>query len=105
MKVYISGPISGRNRRDYLEEFAITERWLIRHGYDVINPTRLAPSRHLWIYKMMGYKLTLLYDLWHLFKCDTIIVLNDWEKSKGVKLEKATAEIFGIKEVKLKDLL
>ena len=101
MKVYISGPISGIDRAVYLENFAKAETKLKANGYDVLNPTRLAPSRWLWIYKVLGYRLTLLYDLWHLLRCDGITMLVGWDQSKGARLEKATADIFNIKEITL----
>ena len=101
MKVYISGPISGIDRAVYLENFAKAETKLKAKGYDVLNPTRLAPSRWLWIYKVLGYRLTLLYDLWHLLRCDGITMLSGWEQSKGARLEKATADIFKIETITL----
>ena len=99
MKIYISGPISGLERADYMANFAEAERRLRAKGYDTLNPTRLAPCRHLWIYKLLGYRLTLLYDLWHLMKCDGIVLLKGWSKSKGARLENATARIFKLKEL------
>lgn len=101
MKVYISGPISGIDRATYLANFANAEATLTAKGYDVLNPTRLPPSRWLWIYKLLGYRMTLLYDLWHLFRCDGITMLDGWEQSRGARLEKATAEIFNIQEIEL----
>lgn len=98
--VYISGRISGLEREDYLKSFAEAEEKLKTYGYNVVNPTKFLPSRFLWIYKIMGYKLTLLYDLWHLFDCNFIFMLNGWEHSQGARLEKALADIFGIKELK-----
>ena len=91
-RIYISGPISGIDRAVYLSAFA---------GYDTLNPTRLPPSRWLWIYKVLGYRLTLLYDLWHLMRCDGITMLAGWEQSRGARLEKATADIFNIQEIEL----
>jgi hypothetical protein len=101
MKIYISGPISGLERADYMANFAEAERELRAQGYDTLNPTRLPPSRWLWIYKVLGYRLTLLYDLWHLMRCDGITMLAGWEQSRGARLEKATAEIFNIKVITL----
>lgn len=101
MRIYISGPISGIDRKVYLANFANAEQHLKAQGYEVTNPTRLPPSRWLFIYKMLGYRLTLLYDLWHLFKCDGITMLNGWQRSKGARLEYAVAKIFNIKEVRL----
>ena len=100
-RIYISGPISGIDRAVYLSAFAEAERRLRAKGYDTLNPTRLPPSRWLLIYKMLGYRLTLLYDLWHLMRCDGITMLAGWEQSRGARLEKATADIFNIKEIEL----
>ena len=101
MKVYISGPISGIDRAVYLRNFAEAEKMLREKGYDVVNPTRLAPSRWLWIYKMLGYRVTLLYDIWHLFKCDGIFMLDGWMRSRGARLELAVADIWDIKIIDL----
>lgn len=98
-RIYISGPISRIDRAVYLANFAKAEERLKARGYEVLNPTRLPPSRWLWIYKVLGYRLTLLYDLWHLLRCDGITMLDGWEQSRGARLEKATAEIFNIKEL------
>lgn len=98
-RIYISGPISGIDRAVYLANFAKRESELNAQGYDTLNPTLLPPSRWLWIYKLMGYRLTLLYDLWHLFHCDGISMLDGWQQSRGARLEKAAAEIFNIKEL------
>ena len=90
-RVYISGPISGIDRAVYLSAFAEAERRLRAEGYDTLNPTRLP----------LGYRLTLLYDLWHLMRCDGITMLAGWEQSRGARLEKATADIFNIKVITL----
>lgn len=97
--IYISGAISGLPRQEYIKRFADAEQKLIKYGYKVVNPTKLLPSRHLWVYGLLGYKITLLYDLWHLMKCNGIYMLDGWEHSKGARLEKATAEIFGLKAI------
>lgn len=97
--IYISGAISGLPRQEYMKRFADAEQELIKQGYKVLNPTKLLPSRHLWVYGMLGYKINLLYDIWHLMKCNGIYMLDGWEHSKGARLEKATAEIFGLKVI------
>ena len=95
-KIYLSGAISGRDRKEYLTQFADAEKHLRQLGYDVCNPTKALPCRFLWIYKLLGYKLTLLFDLWLLSRCDKIYMLSGSENSKGAFLEKVTAETFGI---------
>lgn len=98
-RVYISGRISGLSRQDYLSQFKRAEVKLERLGYKVCNPTKALPSRFLWIYKMLGYNLTLIYDLWLLSRCDKIYMLDGWENSRGARLEHTCAESFGIKEL------
>ena len=100
--IYISGAISGLPREEYMKRFADAEQELIKQGYKVLNPTKLLPSRHLWVYRLVGYKLTLLYDLWHLMKCNGIYMIDGWENSKGARLEMATASIFNL-EIKLEN--
>ena len=100
-RIYISGPISGIDRDVYLSAFAEAEERLRDNGYDTLNPTRLAPSRWIWIYKVLGYRLTLLYDLWHLLRCDGITMMDRWQRSKGARLEHAAAEIFDIEIITL----
>lgn len=100
-KIYISGPITGLERHVYLKNFDDAELKLRAMGYKVINPTKLLPSRFLWIYKIIGYKLTLLYDIWHLLNCDGICMIDGWQESKGANLERAVAHIFNIELIKL----
>ena len=100
-KVYISGPISGIERADYLERFTEAERMLREYGYDVVNPTRFLLCRWQWLYKIVGYKLTLLYDLWRLMHCDFIYKMPTWKQSKGANIESCVAyntEVFLIKK-------
>ena len=98
-KVYLSGAISGRDREEYLTQFADAEKHLRQLGYDVCNPTKALPCRFLWIYKLLGYKLTLIFDLWLLSRCDKICMLSGFENSKGAFLEKVAAETFGIGKI------
>lgn len=98
-KIYISGPITGLERQVYIKNFSDKERELRAMGYDVVNPTKLLPSKFLFVYKIIGYKLTILYDLWHLMKCDYIYLLDGWMKSKGAKVERYVARVFGIKRI------
>ena len=99
-KIYISGPITGLERHVYLKNFDDAELKLRAMDYKVINPTKLLPSRFLWIYKIIGYKLTLLYDIWHLLNCDGIYMIDGWQWSKGARLEKNIADVFGLEIIK-----
>ena len=95
-KIYLSGAISGLPRQEYMKRFADAEKHLREQGYKVCNPTKALPCRFLWIYKILGYKLTLIWDLWLLSRCDKIYMLSGSENSKGAYLEKIAAGTFGI---------
>lgn len=51
--------------------------------------------------QFIGYKLTLLYDIWHLLNCDGIYMIDGWQWSKGARLERAIAQLFNIELIKL----
>lgn len=90
-KVYISGPISGLPREEYLARFAEAERWLTSRGFRVCNPCKLAPSRWPWLYRLIGYRLTLWYDIQHMKRCDKIAMLPEWTTSCGAMTELSSA--------------
>lgn len=90
-RVYISGQMSGLDRAEYLARFDRAAELLRQEGYDVVNPARLLPSRWPWLYRVMGYNLTLLYDLWKLSKCDLIYKIPGWKDSRGANIESCWA--------------
>lgn len=90
-KVYISGRISDLPREQYMAVFQKAEELLKKEGYKVVNPTKLLPCRWPWLYKLMGYTLTLLYDMWVLSKCDNIYKLPGWRESRGANIESCFA--------------
>lgn len=90
-KVYISGPITGHDRADYMATFARAARLVREQGYRVVNPTRHPPCRWPWLYRIMGYRLTLLYDLALMFTCDRIYLIPGWRESHGACIESFTA--------------
>ena len=52
-KVYISGSISGIDRRVYINNFATAEQELLSLGYKVVNPTKVFVCRYIWLYYCM----------------------------------------------------
>ena len=96
-RVYISGPMSGVDRKLYLEMFKRAEQSLRAQGYrKIVNPIRVWACRWPWLYKVIGYRLTLLYDLWLLMRCDQIYKLPGWRDSKGANIESCVAYHFKI---------
>ena len=96
-RVYISGPMSNLTREQYMELFRRAEQSLRDRGYRrIVNPIRVWACRWPWLYKIIGYKLTLLYDLWLLMRCDMIYKLPGWRDSRGANIESCVAYHFKI---------
>lgn len=100
-RVYISGPMSGMAYHLWRARFDIKAEQLRAQGYDVVNPARFAMARWTWLYKLVGYRLTILYDLWRLSKCDAICTLPEWERSRGSRIEVQWAQEFCIETINL----
>lgn len=95
MKVYLSGPVTGIDRDECIERFRKAEELLEADGFKVVNPMRTMMGRWPWLYKLVGYRLTLLYDLWLLMGCDRIYKMPGWKESKGANVESCVAFHFG----------
>ena len=44
MRIYISGPISGRDAATVREEFDAAEKMILDRGHIPVNPVRIAPT-------------------------------------------------------------
>ena len=88
MRWYLSGKITGDD--DYRIKFEKAEKLLTQKGYKVLNPIKHEKDGKSWIYYMKK-------DIKKLLKCDGIILLEDYKRSKGAMLEKQTAEGLGYK--------
>ena len=96
-KVYISGPMSNLTREQYLELFRRAEQSLRDQGYQrIVNPIHVWACRWPWLYRIVGYRLTLLYDLWLLLRCNQIYKLPGWKESRGANIESCVAYHFKI---------
>ena len=96
-RVYISGPMSNLSREQYMEIFRRAEQSLRDRGYQhIVNPIRVWACRWPWLYRLVGYRITLLYDLWLLMRCDQIYKLPGWRDSRGANIESCMAYHFKI---------
>ena len=102
-RIYISGPMTGIEPREYRRRFREAETILRRHGYGCINPCRVWPCRFPWLYRLMNallgkrltYAVVLCYDLLLLMtRADGIAMLPGWEQSRGARIENYTARHF-----------
>ena len=102
-RIYISGPMTGIEPREYRRRFREAEAILRRHGFGCINPCRVWPCRWPWIYKAMefclghskAYALILAYDLLLLMtRADGIAMLPGWQASRGAQVENFVSQHF-----------
>ena len=89
MKCYLSGKISGLEKREYEMNFEKAEHDLYYKYYelfedfsDIVNPLDIKP--------LFGIKRWLFFmaaDLWELRKCTHIAMQPNWIESKGAVIE------------------
>lgn len=95
-RIYISGPMTGLTREQQRERFMLAEAMLRKNGYTkIVNPVRMWVSRP-WVFRILGYRLTLLYDLFQLTRCQRIYKMPGWKKSRGAQIESCVAYHFGL---------
>lgn len=92
-KVYISGPISGLEKQDYMKRFADAEKILSERGYIVVNPAKVLAR----LPEGTAYEEYMKMSLVMLDMCDSIYMLNGWQKSTGAHLELQYAMSMGKK--------
>ena len=102
-RIYISGPMTGIEPREYRRRFREAEAILRRHGYGCINPCRVWPCRFPWLYRLMNallgkrltYAVILAYDLILLMtRADGIVMLPGWQASRGAQIENYVSRYF-----------
>jgi hypothetical protein len=103
MKVYLSGPMSGMACHLWRARFNVTAEQLRQRGYEVVNPATFCMAMWPWLYRLLGYKLTILYDLYRLSQCDFICPMRDWQTSRGSRIEVQWAQEFAIPSLSIPD--
>ena len=99
-QVYLSGRMSNVPPVIWRWRFSIVKETLGEKGWTVINPSDTVIARHPWLYRLVGYRFTLWYDLRLLRRCTHICMVgNDWHLSRGARLERMKAREWGIVEL------
>lgn len=102
-KVYLSGAMSHVPRDTWRWRFATVQKILEEQRWHVVNPAHTIIARHPWLYRLVGYRLTLWYDLRLLKRCTYIFMVGPgWRDSRGARLERMKARQWGISELKLR---
>lgn len=98
-RVYISGPITGVT--NYKRIFEGYKDKLVAKGFDVINPAELTSV----IGDSFSYDEIMDIDLDILSRCDYMIQLPGWEKSRGCNIEYGYARAADKIILKVEDIL
>ena len=88
MRLYVIGPVTGRedlNRKAF--EGARERLW--DAGYDVLIPHDVVPPD-------ASHEQAMRLSIKAMLGCDGVVVLSDWEGSKGAKLEHDVAIACGL---------
>lgn len=102
MKVYLSGRMSNIPPVIWRWRFTTVQMILEEQRWRVVNPADTIIARHPWLYRLVGYRLTLWYDLRLLRHCTHIYMVgNDWHLSRGARLERMKARQWNIKILEL----
>lgn len=94
-RVYISGPISSRDKKAYMLHFHRIENIIRESGEQPVNPTRM------WgifqpIFNRIPYKYQVILDCLFLASCDEICLLDGYTRSRGCQLEIKVADWLGM---------
>jgi hypothetical protein len=99
MKAYLAGPMRGIPLYNF-PAFDAASAKLRADGWEIISPAEMDRARgfhetdsHV---EPEFLKQAIFADLEAISTCDRIIVLPNWEKSKGVIVEVALADFLGI---------
>lgn len=88
MKLYISGPMTGRPQLNYPAFFQAEEE-LKSYGFEISNPAQYPDNGETWAE-------CLRRDLKDLLECDGVATLPGWSRSKGARLEVNVARRLGM---------
>ncbi len=90
-RIYISGAVTGQNRRATERKFAMAERYIKALGFFPVNPLKNGlPRSATWEQHMKR-------DLAMLATCEKVLMLPDWEDSRGARRELKEAVRLGKK--------
>ena len=84
-KVFISGKVSGLPYVYAQKRF--NRAASLFQGCEVHNPVKLCEPYWSW-------PRCMIVCLWHLMKCDTVVFMDNWQDSRGARIENRAARFF-----------
>nr|DAY21961.1 MAG TPA: protein of unknown function (DUF4406) [Bacteriophage sp.] len=90
MKIYISGKISGTDLAETRKRFASVAKATKRLGYEPVNTLENGLTEY------DTWKAHMLKDIADLLQCKAIYMLQDWQDSKGARIEHYIATEIGM---------
>lgn len=98
-KLYVSGAISGMPELNKIK-FQLATQQLRELGYEVVNPHEICAGipEAEWERCMKICIVALCF-------CEVMILLDDWQNSRGATLEFNISRALGIKTITLQDFL
>jgi nucleoside 2-deoxyribosyltransferase len=96
--LYLAGPMTGKAEWNF-PRFHEVARQLRSLGWCVVNPAELCPDT------TAPWSTIMRRDLKALLDCDTLVLLEGWEDSRGTHLEIQLAHRIGIRVRQLPDVL
>jgi hypothetical protein len=88
MKVYLSGPITGKSNSK--ERFAKAEEDVFCWAEEVVNPMVIES------FGLKGWSACMTIALKWMLDCDAVYMLEGWAASKGANLERYVASQLGL---------
>ncbi|WP_163401462.1 DUF4406 domain-containing protein [Flavobacterium fluviatile] len=89
-KIYIAGKVTGEPIAECTMKFGIIQKQLTDLGFEAINPLVVVGDwKCPWNVAMKKCITTVM-------SCDGVILINDWMRSKGAKLEVEICDQLGI---------
>jgi len=98
-KLYVSGAISGMPELNKIK-FEIATKQLRHLGYEVVNPHELCIG-----IPAAEWEKCMKICICALCFCEVMIMLDDWQDSRGATLEFIIARSLGIKTISLHEFL